>query len=246
MLSLMNSKSITSEEFLKSFKNVITFVTKTTKAIDKKNEMAVENLNDLFNNLETKLTSSTKTDVSGAIKEVRTMVDKALRDQQAGMNLINDKLSKIRNGLDADENKIVEKVLKLIPEQKETILDTAEMLRNKLEKLVGDQRIDWKSIRGLDEEMSKRNVGKTFIGGGVSKISMDRFILDPYIPSGTINGSNTDFVLLKTPNPTASLKVWLGGALQSLTDDYTISGKTITLTSKTPQTNEILKVEHRI
>ena len=142
-------------------------------------------------------------------------------------------------------NKIV------VPKPKEIELDSAETLRNKLEKLTGDQRIDWKSIRGLEEEMSKRNVGKAFIGGGVSKMSMDRFILDPYTPTGAVNGSNTDFVLQKSPNPTASLKVYRGGAKQQLNPsgtsdgDYSLSGKTITF-NISPLTNEIIECEHRI
>ena len=76
-------------------------------------------------------------------------------------------------------------------------------------------------------------------------MAMDYRILDPYTPTGTINGSNTDFILAKAPNPATSLKVYRGGALQSLTEDYTLSSKTITFLIA-PVVGEILKVEHRV
>jgi len=47
-------------------------------------------------------------------------------------------------------------------------------------------------------------------------------------PSGTQNGSNTAFTLAHTPNPAASLCLFLNGQLLTLTEDYTLSGATIT------------------
>jgi len=47
-------------------------------------------------------------------------------------------------------------------------------------------------------------------------------------PSGTQNGSNTAFTLANTPKPAASLCLFLNGQLLTLTEDYTLSGNTIT------------------
>jgi hypothetical protein len=47
-------------------------------------------------------------------------------------------------------------------------------------------------------------------------------------PSGTIDGTNTAFTLSFTPNPIASMTLWLNGVEQVPTTDYTISGATIT------------------
>ena len=135
-----------------------------------------------------------------------------------------------------------------IPEQKETILDAPERLRDKLESLKGGERLNKDAIDGLTEELEglrKIREERRLFGGGFSKMAMDSRILDPYTPGGTVNGTNTDFTLTKAPNPTASLKVWRGGALQSLTEDYTLSGKTITFLTA-PVVGEILKCEHRI
>jgi len=245
LFSLMDEDSLTKEDFLKSFKNVIDFITRMDKALNLKNEKAVANLDNLFKELDTKLSSSTKADVSGSITELKGVVQKALHEQQIGMNFINDKVSKLKNGLDADETKIISKVLKEIPKQKDIVLDTAEELRNKLESLTGEERLDWEAIRGLSEELDTLRASKLGGGGGFSKIALEIHILDPYLPTGDINGVNTDFVLKKIPNPDTSLKVYLGGQLQSLTGDYTLSSKTITFTSKIPQTGETLLVEHR-
>jgi hypothetical protein len=49
-------------------------------------------------------------------------------------------------------------------------------------------------------------------------------------PSGTMNGSNTNFTLSYTPSPSASLTLWLNGVEQVPGIDYTISSATITYT----------------
>lgn len=50
------------------------------------------------------------------------------------------------------------------------------------------------------------------------------------IPSGTINGSNATFTLAHTP-ASSSLMLYLNGARQKLTDDYTLAGAIITFVS---------------
>ena len=50
------------------------------------------------------------------------------------------------------------------------------------------------------------------------------------VPAGTLNGSNMNFTLSFTPNPTASLTLWKNGVEQDPTRWYTLSGNTITFT----------------
>lgn len=47
------------------------------------------------------------------------------------------------------------------------------------------------------------------------------------VPTGTVNGVNTDFVLAATPI-TNSLNVYLNGARLQITTDYTLATATIT------------------
>ena len=63
-------------------------------------------------------------------------------------------------------------------------------------------------------------------------------------PSGSVNGTNTDFELAYTP-VTGSEQVFLNGILQEpgATDDYTISGTTITFTGA-PSTGDRIRVTY--
>ena len=67
--------------------------------------------------------------------------------------------------------------------------------------------------------------------------------VDNEIPSGTIDGTNTDFTIANIP-VSGSLKVYRGGSRQKLTEDYTFSGITITFIIA-PQDGEIILVDYR-
>lgn len=57
---------------------------------------------------------------------------------------------------------------------------------------------------------------------------LKKFIVDE-APSGTVNGSNTAFVLSQTPfDLNDSVQVFLDGLKQNRVTDWTISGTTIT------------------
>lgn len=55
------------------------------------------------------------------------------------------------NGKDADEEYVIESVLAKIPKPKEVILDNAEKIRDKLETLEGESRLDASAIKNLPE-----------------------------------------------------------------------------------------------
>lgn len=69
---------------------------------------------------------------------------------------------KPENGLDADEDLIVEKVLAEIklPEYKETVLDDGEQIRDKLTSLEGDKRLDISAIKGTDKLTTQANLDR--------------------------------------------------------------------------------------
>jgi uncharacterized surface anchored protein len=88
------------------------------------------------------------------------------------------------------------------------------------------------------EELS-RNKGIRF-GGGFSQIHMEQHFIDDETPTGTINGINTVFTIASTPNPSGSLKVYVNGQRMRITEDYTVSGRTITFLIAPPTTSIIL------
>ena len=61
-------------------------------------------------------------------------------------------------------------------------------------------------------------------------------------PSGTINGSNTSFTLAFTPIA-GTETIFLNGLQQNVTEDYTISGSTITYLTA-PVAGDILRVSY--
>lgn len=68
------------------------------------------------------------------------------------------------------------------------------------------------------------------------------------IPGGVINGTNTTFTLVFTPNPSYPVDVFNNGLLLTALQDYTISGNTITFLNGAintiPQTGDILQVKY--
>ena len=62
-------------------------------------------------------------------------------------------------------------------------------------------------------------------------------------PAGASNGTNTDFTLDNTPVDTTTVMVFLGGQLQTYTDDYTITGAVITFTLA-PETSQKVRVTY--
>ncbi len=67
---------------------------------------------------------------------------------------------------------------------------------------------------------------------------------DDETPSGTVNGSNVTFTLAHTPNPAASLMLFINGVLQIAGTDFTLSTATITMSSA-PTTGAILTAFYR-
>ena len=62
-------------------------------------------------------------------------------------------------------------------------------------------------------------------------------------PTGAMNGSNLTFTLAYTPEA-GSLKLRLGGVVLEITNDYTISGDTITMVFA-PNSGETFLADYR-
>jgi hypothetical protein len=78
-------------------------------------------------------------------------------------------------------------------------------------------------------------------GGGVSGA-----FADGETPGGTINSSNTTFVLTHAPDPASSLTLFRNGLRMAPAVDYSLSGSTITFfVASTPQTGDQLLANYR-
>jgi hypothetical protein len=178
---------VTKEEFLKSFKNVVDLVLKTELSLSTKQNSALNDLKASFSELEAKVGEYSTKEISGAINSLQARVEKSMKEEEGLMNAIRDKLRTLRNGKDADEIKIIDAVLARIPKPKEIVLDDAGQIRDKLEQLKGDERLDKSAINGLEELLKKIQVGPgmtifggnrplTVQGAGVTKDKVTRVI----------------------------------------------------------------------
>lgn len=186
--------------------------------------------------------------------KLRSPIEKALRDQERGMNFIYDKVRGLRSGKDGRngtdgrdgrDGKDGRNGTDGSP-------DTAEEVRDKLETLVGEERLDASAIKNLPElvETTGRAVLPTAfwnltdvdvagVAAGQS-IQWDGVRWIAYTPAGsggtpiwgedlTDQGPGTSFTLAHTPL-SGTVRLFRGGAYQSATNgDYSITGATITL-----------------
>lgn len=90
-------------------------------------------------------------------------------------------------------------------------------------------------LQKLVEETAASAAGAASSGGGSSVTYADR-----EVPTGSINGSNTNFTLAHTPD-SGSEHVYLNGVLQNGSgNDYTLVGTTITFVSAPPSGSTLL------
>ena len=109
-----------------------------------------------------------------------------------------------------------------------------EELRDKLEILEGDERLAIDAIRGLKEEL-ERIAGTARTRGVFSSI---RRVYQPYVDdfSAQTDGSTKIFYLSRAPLKSDTVLVW-GSDFPIIlrpTTDFTIAGKTLTLTTAVP------------
>jgi len=173
------------------------------------------------------------------LKLIRPLIPPRITDSEL-IALITPLIPPPAHGKDADEKTMVQEVLAQIklPEYKETVLDDPTQLRNKLETLKGEDELKLTIIKTLEErikELEDRPVaGRTPFGGSV----VHKFIDDETL-TGTVNSTNKIFTTAKTP-VNGSLKVYVNGQRMRVTEDYTLSNKTVTFITAPPTTSVLL------
>ena len=93
-------------------------------------------------------------------------------------------------------------------------------------------------------EVMQGGVNKKVDGSQLLAFVGSSAFVDGETPSGLVNDSNTVFTLANTP-VVGSVKVYLNGVRMKVTEDYTISGTTLTFTTA-PQTDDNILVDYRI
>ena len=177
-LARWDDETMTKKDFVDNFEAIVNFI----KKIELKNQQEIEFIKKTFAFLSDKINSefsAVSDELKRSIQDEISLLREKIKVEELK---IAQKLSEIKNGLDADETKIVQDVLNQIklPEQKEVILDNAEAIRNKLEILQGNERLEISAIKNLSEKLDElaKSRQMRFGGGGFSKIAMDSHLID--------------------------------------------------------------------
>lgn len=263
LLSAMDENSMTQEEFFKAFEKVMTVFTAMKEANLKQMASMGEQHQKAMRELESKM-STMASEVADMFKskneqEMASMEKKMksmMTDCMDMMEKMKEKMEEVKDGKDADEQRIIEEISKTIP-KKEDILNDVEkdlpkfgtVFRDGLELIQEEsEKLKIEAIGYLRKELDelKRLIGTRNFGGGggFSVGALNLHLIDDETPTGTVNGSNTDFTLANIPSPTSSLKVFVNGQRMRITEDYTFSGTTITFLIA-PPTGSIILVDYR-
>lgn len=246
----MMEDSLTKSEVLEIARKLIAHI----KKVDARNKKDLEAMNSFIQ----EASNNAKNDTSKSFNELKgnitALLDKLVLDSNTtigkkieDLNII---MSEVKDGEDADEELIVGKVLDKIriPEIEEIEKDLpklGEPIRDALELLQGDERLDVSAIKGFNKALDKFG-GKLpkpqYVGGN----PRPTFIDDENL-SGTKNGVNKIFTTTNTPSPASSLKVYRNGQRLKATTDYTLSGNAVTLvTDVAPASDEELYCDYRM
>ena len=232
--------NLTKKDFINSFESVV----KIIKEIKKQNAEDMKRFNDLCSQAIDKLNNTIIKKISNIkVRDGKDGKDGAKGERGESPAIDTDQIAQKASEIVRDE------LLPLIPDiltiMKE-LPQAGEVIRDGLELLPKGDKLKIEAIENLAEELEElrklrtRNFGG---GGGLSANALALHFINDETPSGLINEINTDFVLNYTPSPTDSLKVYRGGARQRITEDYTLSGKTITFLTA-PVVGEIILCDY--
>lgn len=173
----MVDKSVTKEEFLKAYQTLMEFVVKIEKRNGTEMEGMWKEISSKLLTAESKLETGNEKNFESLKKELTSEVSKQVNNMYGDWtklsSLINKRIDELKDGEDADEERVAEIVLSKIPKQ-EIELDTPESIRGKLEGLIGDERLDKSAIKGIDEAIAEiAKTGKaTFVSGTAKPIRL--------------------------------------------------------------------------
>jgi DNA repair exonuclease SbcCD ATPase subunit len=189
-------------------------------------------------------------------KSIATQFDteratKSQADLQTALQTIKDKLAEvderianIRDGADADEEKILQRLAERLPKIEEIenkLPSLGERIRDSLELLQGEERIRVEAIDGLQELLDELKT-KTKSGGS-SQMLINHW---PIHETFTMDGVATSVTLQQGVGAqgTAIFGVRWQGQTLDMTTHYTVDGNKITLVGVTPSSGDIISVTY--
>lgn len=168
--------AVTMQELKKAVEAMLRFSvklqTKTEtelKTIAESVKTAISRIETLASNQTTEAKQELQDSCDSMMSDMRFQCEAMISEAQAKIDEVHDGEDG-KDGMDADEEKIIAEVLARIPEDPE---ETPEEVRDLLETLEGDERLDASSIKGLDKydlalsELKNRPIPSGVAGRGV-------------------------------------------------------------------------------
>ena len=193
LLSALRKDHLGREEFLKEFERVLAFV----KQLKDTNRQVISGAYERVNLLALRLKENNEQDIEKAKREMAGLIEDYLSKVETATNQkmreVDEKVKELKNGIDgkdADEQAIADKVLRevqspIIEKIEKNLPKLGDPIRDALELLAGDQRLDKSAIRGLDELLEKHNGQNIPYVGGIRYLSQ---LVDILIGSDLADG----------------------------------------------------------
>jgi len=167
--SLDNKKTLS--EMMDSFELVIEFAKETRDLTENEVKNIRSTCTDAIKSMKTANTEEIEKIKDRIVSTISNEVEKLTArkfEVDVALGLLQDKVNLIKNGEDADEERVIKAVLEQIPPP-EIHEESPTELRDKLEKLEGDERIDKSAVKGLEEAFNDlTRLATTPKGGGGS------------------------------------------------------------------------------
>ena len=245
MLELLGT-SMTREEFLSAFKEVVAYV----KSIDIKTENSIHNefktISESVKTAVSRMENENKGNITSELETTKTELEnsmnKMLLEHEAMMSEATSKIDSMKNGENGkdgqgiDEQAIVEQIISLMPIPEE---ETPEEIRDMLETLEGDERLDVSAIKGFDEirdEVKKvrvqaiGRVGMNLNINGVDKGSIHDLILVGTGVSTSINSSGIMSITFASGGG-GVIELVATGAINGINQSFTFTSKPVYIVS---------------
>lgn len=178
-------------------------------------------------------------EIEGVSKEDKEKIKEVKAEMKESERNLKGLIAELKTGSSSDTkelskrlNEKVKNIYQAIGELGKKLSDIkqlgAEEIRDSLESLEGDNRLDKKAIKGLEDELKRIETGGS--GRSVGSFFAKRIFWQQKNLTGTIDGVNTVFTFEGKEPAQYSEKIFLNYTEQNPLTDYTIAGRTITYT----------------
>lgn len=196
LLGALRKDHLGRDEFLKEFERVLAFL----KQLKDSNKQVISGAYERVNLLALRLKENNEQDIQKAKREMTGLIEDYLAKIETATNQkmreVDEKVKELKNDIsdkEANEQAIADRVFRevqspIIEKIEKNLPKLGEPIRDALELLNGDQRLDKSAIRGLDELLEKIGKRKTqnipYVGG----IRYLNQLVDVLIGSDLANG----------------------------------------------------------